>query len=146
SLDDMTVPELAACEHVLVITSTYGEGDMPDNAELFWEALSDEATPRMESLHYSVLGLGDTGYDNFCEAGKLFDLRLEQLGAIRIAPRVDCDVDYEDDAAAWMAAVIEELAKVAPAGGEAEPAAAPAGRPRSRWTRKNPYGSRLQAN
>jgi sulfite reductase (NADPH) flavoprotein alpha-component len=148
SLDDMTLDQLTECSHLLVITSTYGEGEMPDNAELFWEALRQESAPRLESLQFSVLGLGDTGYDNFCEAGKLFDMRLEQLGAERLVPRVDCDVSYEDDAAAWVDAVTEALAKQAPAGsaGAAPGEGATTAPPRSRWNRKNPYGSRLVAN
>ena len=91
---------------MLIVTSTYGEGEMPDNAELFWEALSAESAPRLEGMDFAVLALGDTGYDGFCQAGKLIDMRLEQLGAQRIVPRVDCDVDYEDVAAAWIAATV----------------------------------------
>lgn len=146
-LDAVTPEALAELGHVLIITSTYGEGDMPDNAELFWEALTDEGAPRLESLQFSVLGLGDTGYDNFCEAGKLLDMRLEQLGAQRLAPRVDCDVSYEDEAAGWIQTVVEALAKQAPAGasvaagGEAAPS-----RARSAWNRKNPFPARLVEN
>ncbi|GAB2607251.1 diflavin oxidoreductase [Pseudactinotalea suaedae] len=146
-LDSATPETLAETGHLLIITSTYGEGDMPDNAELFWDALNDENAPRLESLQFSVLGLGDTGYDNFCEAGKLFDMRLEQLGAQRLAPRVDCDVSYEDDAAAWIATAVDALAKQAPGGasGPAEGAAAPS-RTRSRWSRKTPFPAALVAN
>ncbi len=60
------------------------------------------ARPSSPQLEYSVLALGDTNYVQFCEAGKLFDLRLEELGARRISPRVDCDVDYEAPATAWL--------------------------------------------
>ncbi len=147
-LDSATPESLAEAGHVLIITSTYGEGEMPDNAELFWEALSSDSAPRLESLQFSVLGLGDTGYDNFCEAGRLIDMRLEQLGATRFAPRVDCDVSYEDDAAGWIEAVVDLLAKQAPAGtttGDSTPSASPA-RQRSAWNRKTPYPSRLVAN
>ena len=146
-LDAVTPQDLSEVGHLLIITSTYGEGEMPDNAELFWEALSDEGAPRLESLQYSVLGLGDTGYDNFCEAGKLLDMRLEQLGAQRLAPRVDCDVSYEDDAAGWIATVVEVLAKQAPAGASAAvPTQAAPSKARSKWNRKNPYESRLVEN
>ena len=84
-LDAAGVERLLDSSHVVVISSTYGEGEMPDNAELFWEALVDSGTPRLEHLKYSVLALGDSGYDHFCQAGKDIDLRLEQLGARRLA-------------------------------------------------------------
>ena len=98
-LDEIELDEFAGLKHVLIVTSTYGEGEMPDNAELFWEALSASTAPRLEGVSYGVLALGDTGYDEFCQAGKLFDIRLEQLGATRVVTRTDCDVDFEAHAA-----------------------------------------------
>lgn len=145
ALDDVTPERLAAMSHVLVVTSTYGEGEMPDNAMLFWEALQADTAPRLEGLTYAVLGLGDRGYDDFCQAAKLIDTRLEQLGATRLHDRVDCDVDFEEPAAEWTAAVLERL--VAETG--ASPAAAKAPAPvtkRSQWNKRNPYRSRLAVN
>ncbi|MFS2030480.1 flavodoxin domain-containing protein, partial [Curtobacterium sp. CT11-45] len=110
ALDAVTPEQLAGMSHVLVVTSTYGEGEMPDNAGLFWDAIQASTVPRLEGLQYAVLGLGDTSYDEFCQAGKLLDTRFEQLGATRIHDRVDCDVDYEDPAALWTAAVLDRLA------------------------------------
>ncbi|PRY14468.1 diflavin oxidoreductase [Kineococcus rhizosphaerae] len=144
-LDDVSLEDLAAMQRVLVVTSTYGEGEMPDNAELFWEALASPTAPRLEGLRFSVLALGDSGYDEFCQAGRLFDLRFEQLGATRVAPRVDCDVEFEDPAAEWTGRVVGLLA--AEAGSAPVPApAAPVRRERSKWNRKNPYPSRLRVN
>ncbi|WP_345619674.1 sulfite reductase subunit alpha [Streptomyces ziwulingensis] len=149
ALDDVPPEKLAAMSHVLVVTSTYGEGELPDNALLFWEALQAEAAPRLEGLRYAVLGLGDRGYDDFCQAAKVIDTRLEQLGAVKLHERVDCDVDFEEPAAAWTAAVLDLLvaqtgATATPAA--ATPAAAPAPRARSSWNRRNPYRSRLAVN
>ncbi|MCS3780516.1 sulfite reductase subunit alpha [Tsukamurella ocularis] len=153
ALDDADPDRLAAASHLLVVTSTYGEGEMPDNAELFWEALSADAAPRLEHLQFSVLALGDSGYEGFCRAGQIIDTRLEQLGAARLAPRVDCDVDFEEPASAWLAEVVSRLRAVAdhldPADAAAVPvAAAPAtpSKPKSRWNKKNPFPSRLVEN
>lgn len=99
---------------VLLITSTWGEGDPPDNAVDFWEKLSAPDFPRLEKTRFSVLALGDTNYADFCEMGKRFDARFEELGAIRLASRIDCDVDYEDPAEEWfrvVTSVLDEIGK-----------------------------------
>ncbi|MEU8863453.1 diflavin oxidoreductase [Streptomyces umbrinus] len=144
ALDDTTPEQLAAMSHVLVVTSTYGEGELPDNAGLFWEALQAETAPRLEGLRYAVLGLGDRGYDDFCQAAKLIDTRLEQLGAGRLHERVDCDVDFEDAAAEWTTTVLERL--VAETGATGGTGAAPSRAPRSPWNKRTPYRSRLAVN
>ncbi|MCX4741302.1 sulfite reductase subunit alpha [Streptomyces antibioticus] len=149
ALDAVTPERLAAMSHVLVVTSTYGEGEMPDNAGLFWEALQADTAPRLEGLRYSVLGLGDQGYDDFCQAAKLIDTRLEQLGATRLHDRVDCDVDFEEPAGVWTAAVLELIAAETGASGDesrAEPSAKAPARTRSPWNKRNPYPSRLAVN
>ncbi|MFJ4617567.1 sulfite reductase subunit alpha [Streptomyces sp. NPDC088812] len=159
ALDAVTPERLAAMSHVLVVTSTYGEGEMPDNAGLFWEALQAGTAPRLEGLRYAVLGLGDRGYDDFCQAAKLIDTRLEQLGAGRVHDRVDCDVDFEEPAAVWTAAVLDRVAAETGATGPgtgtgtgagtgtaAGTAAKASARPRSAWNRRNPYRSRLAVN
>ncbi|WNY35110.1 flavodoxin domain-containing protein [Curtobacterium flaccumfaciens] len=162
ALDAVTPEQLAEMSHVLVVTSTYGEGEMPDNAGLFWDAIQASTVPRLEGLQYAVLGLGDTSYDEFCQAGKLLDTRFEQLGATRVHDRVDCDVDFEDAAALWTAAVLDRLAAetgataapdAATGGGTGDGAAATGGagasrasRPGSQWNKRNPYPSRLVEN
>jgi sulfite reductase (NADPH) flavoprotein alpha-component len=160
ALDDVTPEQLAGMSHVLVVTSTYGEGEMPDNAGLFWDAIQASTVPRLEGLQYAVLGLGDTSYDEFCQAGKLLDTRFEQLGATRVHDRVDCDVDYEDPAALWTAAVLDRIAaETGATGGTGAAGSATTGttaaggagstrasRPGSQWTKRNPYPARLVAN
>ena len=87
--------------NLLVVTSTYGDGDMPDNAQAFWDWLQTDAAKSLSHLNFSVLALGDTNYENFCAAGKKIDARLEALGAKRIHPLADCDLDYEAKAKIW---------------------------------------------
>ncbi|TMV16286.1 sulfite reductase subunit alpha [Rhizobium sp. RM] len=147
-LDDVTMETLATMKRVIVVTSTYGEGEMPDNAQLFWDALSAEAAPRLEGMNFAVLALGDTGYDGFCQAGKLIDTRLEQLGGKRMQTRLDCDIDFEDAAASWIGETLP-LA-VAIEGGAVsvavEPAADAPEKAKQGWNRKNPYSARLSVN
>ncbi|WP_247744948.1 sulfite reductase flavoprotein subunit alpha [Shimia sp. R11_0] len=142
-MDDVSMEQLATMQNLIVVVSTYGEGEMPDNAHQFWEALSATTAPRLENLSYGVLALGDTSYDEFCQAGKLVDTRLEQLGARRLGARVDCDVDFEDAAEAWIAATIPDAGSVS----AAEPAAdAAPNKEKSGWGRKNPYVSTMLDN
>ncbi|GGF50061.1 sulfite reductase [NADPH] flavoprotein alpha-component [Azorhizobium oxalatiphilum] len=146
-LDDVTLETLRTIERAIIIVSTYGEGEMPDNAHLFWGALSSPDTPRLEGLSFAVLALGDTAYDDFCQAGKLIDTRLEQLGAHRVGPRIDCDVDYEKAATEWIGSTLPLVPK--PAGAASAPApvvaeaAAAAAPSRSGWSRKTPYPATL---
>ena len=141
-LDAVSMDELAAMQNLIVVISTYGEGEMPDNAQIFWDALSASTAPRLESLNYGILALGDTSYEFFCQAGKLIDTRLEQLGAKRLAERLDCDVDYEDAANEWLETNLPAPAPGTPGSGAvaAAPVAAPA---KSGFNKKNPYRSKV---
>lgn len=94
--------QLASEQALLVITSTYGDGEPPDNAKAFWEFLSSEAAPKLTQMKFSVLALGDSNYPKFCAFGKSVDERLAKLGATRVHPRTDCDVEYEEPFAKWM--------------------------------------------
>ncbi|MEM6709161.1 MAG: sulfite reductase flavoprotein subunit alpha [Pseudomonadota bacterium] len=146
-LDAVSVDELQAMTACLVVVSTYGEGEMPDNAKLFWESVSSTQAPRLEQLTYAVLGLGDTSYDQFCQSAKLIDTRLEQLGARRAAQRIDCDVDFEDPATAWLEASLPEFSDQPAAAKEALNKSTPVlTEQRSAWTRKRPFSAQMIAN
>ncbi|MEM1199092.1 MAG: sulfite reductase subunit alpha [Pseudomonadota bacterium] len=140
-LDDISMDALEEVKAALVVISTYGEGEMPDNAELFWDALSASTAPRLDQMKYGVLALGDTSYDEFCHAGKLLDTRLEQLGAQRLNARVDCDVDFEEPANGWIEATLPMAAEFLDVadGSEAAPGAVETKPEKSVWNRKNPY-------
>ncbi len=105
-LADFDFDMLATLEDVLVIVSTFGEGDPPQPAWRFFEALEAEDAPRLDGLRYAVCALGDSSYEFFCGAGKRLDARFEQLGAERLCVRVDCDIDYEAASSEWRAAVL----------------------------------------
>ena len=111
-MDGFDLSSLSSMKRVLIICSTWGEGDMPDNAEDLWVEASSDSTPRLEKTFFSVLALGDTSYELFCESGKDWDERLEQLGATRLVDRVDCDVDYDAAAEAWALDALAAMAAV----------------------------------
>ncbi|MRN53209.1 assimilatory sulfite reductase (NADPH) flavoprotein subunit [Paenibacillus monticola] len=100
---------LKKLENLLLLVSTHGEGEPPDNARTFHEFLYSKRAPQLENLRFSVLSLGDTSYEFFCQTGKDFDQRLSELGAERLSPRVDCDLDYDEPVAEWFASVINAL-------------------------------------
>ncbi|PHP94183.1 sulfite reductase subunit alpha [Pantoea agglomerans] len=117
ALGDVDVDVFATMRHVLIVTSTYGEGEMPDNAQLFWDAISASTAPRLEQMHFAVLAIGDTGYDGFCQAGKFIDMRLEQLGAKRVVDRIDCDIDFEEPSSEWLNSSMPQFAASAGSSG-----------------------------
>jgi sulfite reductase (NADPH) flavoprotein alpha-component len=106
SMADYKPRQLKAETHLAVIVSTHGEGDAPDDAVEFHEYVASKKAPKVAQLKYSVLGLGDTSYEFFCQTAKDFDTRLAALGATAIAARVDCDVDYDSAAKTWADVVI----------------------------------------
>ena len=116
-MQDVSTESLTELRWLLVITSTYGNGDPPSNAEILHSHLMKKAGP-LPNLHFSVCALGDTTYDRFAQCGKDFDLRFEQLGAQRISPRVDCDADYEVAFEGWFSAVLEQLEQQLPRDGQ----------------------------
>lgn len=100
---------LKKTENLLLLVSTHGEGEPPDNARAFHEFLYSKRAPQLPGLRFSVLALGDTSYEFFCQTGKDFDQKLEELGAQRLSPRVDCDLDYDEPVAEWFGQVISAL-------------------------------------
>ena len=147
-LDAVTPADLADFSAVLIVTSTFGDGDPPDNAAAFWAKLAAPDAPPLAGLCYALLALGDPSYDQFCGFGRRLDARLEELGAIRLVPRADCDPDYHAPAQGWFESVSAKLAHTTPA--PAPPAIAPPdpapAAPPPLYTRKNPFHAKLALN
>ena len=114
NMAEISLSELAKSTKLLVIVSTWGDGEPPETALTFYKEFmnSDHA---LSDLRFSVCGLGDTAYEKFCQVGKDLDTRLETLGATRIFARQDCDVDYEDSYVSWLEGALSALAPVSAA-------------------------------
>lgn len=108
-MDEIKPRNIKKVEDLFIVTATHGEGDPPDNAIELHEFLHGRKAPKLEGVRFSVLALGDQSYDHFCQTGKDFDAKLEELGAERLYERIDCDVDYDEDAEKWIAKVIDAL-------------------------------------
>ncbi len=106
---DVTPAQVAEMEHVVVIVSTWGEGDPPQRVVDFQEALLADDAPRMDKVHFALLALGDRAYAQFCETGRRFDERFVELGATRVADRIECDLDFETEANSWIDSILPKL-------------------------------------
>jgi sulfite reductase (NADPH) flavoprotein alpha-component len=106
---DFTLAQAAATENLLIVASTWGEGDPPQRALDFYEALMADDAPRFEKTRFAVLALGDRAYAQFCEIGRKIDERLAALGGARITDRIECDLDFETPAAGWIDSTLERL-------------------------------------
>jgi sulfite reductase (NADPH) flavoprotein alpha-component len=102
--------QLASEKAMLVITSTFGDGEPPDNAKSFWEFLRSESAPPLTATRFSLCALGDTNYPKFCAFGKELDARLAALGGTRAHPMAECDVDYEEPFQQWLTGALTALA------------------------------------
>ncbi|KVW38266.1 reductase [Burkholderia ubonensis] len=143
-MSDYPLASLAKAQYVLLMTSTFGDGDPPDNGSEFWDALRSEGAARLDGVHFAVLAFGDRNYDQFCGHGRRLDARLAELGAQRLSPRVDCDVEFQADADRWLERVVARIKEedavlhAVPAEGMIPSGALP--------TKAHPAPSRLVAN
>jgi sulfite reductase (NADPH) flavoprotein alpha-component len=146
-MSDYKMRSLKDEQDVLVIVSTYGEGDPPQPSVGFFEFLEGKRAPKLDNVRFSVLALGDSTYEKYCEAGRRIDSRLEELGARRIHDRVDCDIDYEDQAEAWSRSVVDLFAADLAAGSAPSTVpAVPAPPAVSDYDKKNPFHATVLEN
>ncbi|WP_340681141.1 assimilatory sulfite reductase (NADPH) flavoprotein subunit [Paraglaciecola sp.] len=150
SMADYKAKQLKTETHLVIIASTHGEGDAPDDAVELHEFLASKKASKLPDLKFSVLGLGDSSYEFFCQTGKDFDQRLADLGAKRIIDRVDCDVDYDDACQAWFGAVIakisDEMLQNAGAQAPSSVARSQTSSAASVYNKKNPFHASLLAS
>lgn len=159
SMNDYSLAQLTGERQLVLVTSTFGDGDSPDNGGDFWHQLSSDDAPRLESLEFALLALGDSNYEQFCGHGKKLFARLETLGAKALLPRLDCDTDFEAPAQAWFEQLKPLLAAKLTSENSTSsriaakisvPMTTPAGDLASKsvpgFNKNNPYGSRLVIN
>ena len=111
-MEDLSVDDLSSASRVMIICSTWGEGDQPDNAQDLYDDVCDSSDDSMNGVSFAVLALGDTAFDLFCESGKEWDRILEEKGGTRVHERIDCDTDYEDFADEWISEALAKLQSV----------------------------------
>ncbi|MCS0333555.1 assimilatory sulfite reductase (NADPH) flavoprotein subunit [Vibrio diabolicus] len=137
---------LAKETHVIIVASTNGEGEAPDNAIELHEFLQSKKAPKLSNLQYGVIALGDSSYEFFCQTGKDFDAYLSKLGATPFIDRLDCDVDYEAPAAEWRKNALGKVKNTLSSGTEADVVQLPVGQAataHSPYNKQNPYTATL---
>lgn len=150
-LKDYKAKNIAGERRLLLVTSTQGEGEPPEEAVVLHKLLNGKKAPKLDKLQFAVLGLGDSSYPNFCQAGKDFDRRFEELGAKRLLERVDADLDFTASANAWtdnIAALLKEEAaknRATPAPQTTPPAGLQTA-PDGRYCKAAPFPAALLAN
>jgi sulfite reductase (NADPH) flavoprotein alpha-component len=141
-MSDYPAARLKQEKLLLLVVSTHGEGDPPDDAIALHEFLGSRRARGLDALRFAVLALGDSSYEHFCQTGRDFDRRLAAAGAKRLLDVVECDVDFDEPAAAWSTSALDSAAELVEALQPSPTAAGPVLRAvpaAPRWTREHPY-------
>ncbi|MBM3111637.1 bifunctional nitrate reductase/sulfite reductase flavoprotein subunit alpha [Pseudomonas arcuscaelestis] len=140
-MEDLALAQLDSPASLLLIASTFGDGDAPDSGAGFWQDLHGEHSQRCAGLPYAVLALGDSSYEQFCGFGRKLDQRLSEVGGQRLLARVDCEGDFSEPAGQWLQALLSKLGQQAPLLALPMPAPATSG-----FNKHNPLPTRLVGN
>ncbi|BEE16620.1 sulfite reductase [NADPH] flavoprotein alpha-component [Aeromonas enteropelogenes] len=148
SMADYKPKQLKKETHLLVVVSTYGEGEPPESAVDLYEQLKKGKVGKLEGLKFAVLGLGDSSYEFFCQTGKDFDSLLTKAGADRVHELASLDVDYQDAAKAWGEQALNAIAAPLSAGpaGSSVASAVQQAVGHSQYSKENPFPARLSVN
>lgn len=111
-MEDISPEEIFGTKRLIVVCSTWGEGEQPVNAQDLFDAVSKSEDGCMEGVNFAVLALGDTAFEFFCESGKEWDAILEEKGGKRTNERLDCDTDYDDYAGEWIDATLSLMKEI----------------------------------
>ena len=111
-MEDITAEDISNYKRLIVICSTWGEGEQPVNAQDLYDSVLDSEDGCMQGVNFAVLALGDTAFEFFCESGKEWDSIIEQKGGSRINERIDCDTDYDDYAEEWIEATLSLMSEI----------------------------------
>ncbi|WP_372880668.1 assimilatory sulfite reductase (NADPH) flavoprotein subunit [Psychromonas sp.] len=145
SMADYKAKNIKDESHVIVVVSTNGEGEAPDDAIDLHAFLASKKAPKLDNLKFAVLGLGDSSYEFFCQTGKDFDQRLTALGATAIVERLDADVDYETVTAEWFEKALSKVEETLEKGGFVAASQPLAGSPQTanKYDKQNPFTATL---
>ncbi|WP_368198517.1 assimilatory sulfite reductase (NADPH) flavoprotein subunit [Bacillus pumilus] len=146
SMSDFKPNNLKKIHNLLMIVSTHGEGDPPDNALSFHEYVHGRRAPKLDHLSFSVLSLGDSSYEFFCQTGKEFDERFKELGGTRLTDRVDCDLDYDEPFSEWLQGVTSSLSEGEAAASPQESAGESNQTAATEYSRTNPFYAEVLEN
>ncbi|TYS31122.1 assimilatory sulfite reductase (NADPH) flavoprotein subunit [Bacillus pumilus] len=146
SMSDFKPNNLKKIHNLLMIVSTHGEGDPPDNALSFHEYVHGRRAPKLDHVSFSVLSLGDSSYEFFCQTGKEFDERFKELGGTRLTDRVDCDLDYDEPFSEWLQGVTSSLSEGEAVASPQESAELNKQTAASEYSRTNPFYAEVLEN
>ena len=111
-MEDISLEDISSSKRLIVICSTWGEGEQPVNAQKLYDSVKGSEDHCLEGVNFAVIALGDTAFEFFCESGKEWDEFLQKKGGSRVVERIDCDVDYEDYVQEWILNTLSIMKKI----------------------------------